>query len=146
MKILDSLKTITSGYLNSGKSFLSVLLFIGMAALLCLGLIYPLWLFATSTPRGYTLFCGILFGAAALFAAVLRIIRRKQRPAPQGAPRKRIRNWIKGTGKFILSLGLIYLTVLLFGLRLFLAGGISLLVTLLVIGWFLYIPRTTASS
>lgn len=149
MKLPSLLKTILQGYLNSGRSVLSALLFLALAGLVSLGIVYPLWLFATSHPKGYTLFCGILLAAALAGWIIYRVISHREvrgnsvhdEAGPVPAPRRNRSRGLKRVAKGLLILFLLYLTILLFGMDLLVPGIIALVLSFFLVGWLLYGPR-----
>lgn len=144
MSLPSLLRTILKGYLNSGRNFIAVILFLIFAGLISFGIIYPLWYFATSHPRAYTLTCAILLiGASAAWMFRRLLSRRNRGGGEKEAPNRprRHRKWRKiGGGVIIL---LIYLTLRLFGMGLLVPGILSLIIFLFLAGWLLYGPQKT---
>jgi hypothetical protein len=134
-----------NGYGRSTRKFSALILFFLMAGVVSLVIIYPLWLFATRTPRGYTIFCGVLFlsGAAAW---ILFKIRSRKTSAPglsaglenQTRSRNLRHRRLKAAGKAILMALSVYLTILLFGSGYFAGGTVFLVAAFLLNGWILY--------
>ena len=137
MQLPFLLKTILQGYLKSGRNFITVLLFLAVAGLVSLGIVYPLWLFATSHPRVYTLFCAFLLVAALVTWMFLRILSRQH----DGNRGQNARDRGKKIARGLIILFLIYLTIRLFGMGLLMPGFISLILSLFLAGWLLYGPQ-----
>ena len=145
MNIGKEVKSILSGYGRSTRKLSALILFFLMAGVVSLVIIYPLWLFATTTPRGYTIFCGILFLGAALFWTILKI--RSRRITEPGLAaglenQTRTRNLrnrrFKTAGKVLVIILSLYLTTLILGSG-YVAGGIVFfLAAFFLNGWLLY--------
>ena len=148
MSIGETVRTIINGYGRSTRKVSALILFFLMAGVVSLAIIYPLWLFATRTPRGYTIFCGVLFlsGAAAWIFFKIRS-RRISDPGPSAELENHTRSGnlrhrrLKAAGKAILMVVSVYLTILLFGSGYGAAGTVFLVAVFFLNGWILYVNK-----
>lgn len=145
MSIGEAVKTILTGYSRSTRKLSALILFFLMAGVVSLVIIYPLWLFATKTPRGYTIFCGVLFLGAALFWTIHKV--RSRKTAEPGlsaglenqARSRNLRNArFKTAGKTVLLILSLYLTILIYGSGYPAGGTVFLLAVFFLNGWILY--------
>ena len=145
MSIAETLKTILGGYGRSARKISALILFFLIAGGVSLIIIYPLWLFATQFPQGYTLFCGLLILAALLVWTFLKVRSRKVsdlRPSAVQEQRSRshsLRNrCLKTAGKAAAAVLSLYLTILIYGFGYPLAGTMVLAAAFFLNGWLLY--------
>ncbi|MBQ1593158.1 MAG: hypothetical protein II103_03595 [Treponema sp.] len=69
------IKNIAKGYKSLIASTVKILLLIAVCAGLGFSIVYPLWKWATISPKSYTTACLCLLAAAALFLAVKSFLR-----------------------------------------------------------------------
>lgn len=145
----SAVNRILHGLLRVVSRLLWALLLVGSIVAVSVGVVYPLWLFATTFPSAYSLFCGIvlLIGLGALL--VRRVlawrIRRAGRIADEqagdGASRSHRKMYlIKAVGT-VLLICLIYLSILFFGTGMILPGVVVSFCAVVAIGWLASLPR-----
>jgi len=69
------IKNIAKGYRSLITSTVKILLLIAVCAGLGFAIVYPLWKWATVSPKSYTIACLCLLAAAAVFIAIKSFLR-----------------------------------------------------------------------
>ncbi|MEW5817496.1 MAG: hypothetical protein AB1798_19125 [Spirochaetota bacterium] len=142
MNVLDVnelLKKIFSGYLNTAKKLVVVLLFLALTGLTSAIVVFPLWYLATEHREVFTILVFFLFLSLVIFAVVMKVIRAFR---PHQNPKEKISAFLRRFSARLLILlfflSAVYLLAFLYTSGILLAAVPLTILFILILGYILY--------
>jgi len=133
------------GWINAGRRLGLFLLLAGGSAALGFVIAWPLWLFATSERKAYTIFVLCLLGAAIVALAVRSAARRRRAAHQEGRPGRSALSVILAVVQFVIVLAGLWIESFLIARGLWIFSVLGLLVCASML-WALGVGRRAAKT